>query len=849
MTAPVEDWQLTIGFDKFKSAPRPIEVPLDTDRNLLFGVVALQADLLDADQFIQACTLWTTRKEFPLADMLVELGWLTAEDKSDVERLLDRKLKKHPDSLKNSLAAVTDNIKRSLAALGDADIHHSLAGLPEAKSSVLQTVDHVPSHKVRYTLTRLHATGGIGRVWLATDHELGREVALKELRPERADDARLWARFLQEARVTGQLEHPGIVPVYELAQRPEGLQPYYTMRFVRGRTLSDAATDFHKKRQAGQAGTFEILDLLNAFVTVCNTVAYAHSRGIIHRDLKGPNVILGDFGDVVVLDWGLAKVLGKSESAPETLQVALELPATGSDLTVHGQVIGTPAYMAPEQAAGESAQLDERTDVYGLGAMLYEILTGLPPFVGEATEEVLRKVREEEPVPPHQVWPDVPKALESVCLRALSKKPADRYASATEPGHDVQVWQDVQRRQAEEALRRQTAILQSVLQSMADGVIVTEKSGDFILWNYAAEQLTGNRPTNMPLSEWSERFGCRLPDGKTPYPDNDLPLSRAMRGESVDDAEVFLQNPNKPEGVLLSTNARPLRNEQGELQGGVIVIRDITDRRRAETALKDSEALYHTLVESLPFSIFRKDLEGRFIFGNQRFFETMSKPPDKVMGKSDFDLVSPTLAEKYCRDDRRVIETGEVLEDIEEHQIAGGETRYIQIIKSAVQDAKGQVIGTQGIYWDVTERKKAEIALRESEERYRSVIAAMQDGITLLNADGTIYACNSAAERILGLSADQIMGRTPYDPRWRAIHEDGSPFPGDTHPPIVTLRTGKPCFDVVMGIHKPDGPLSWISINSQPLKRANEIAPYAVVASFEDITERKRRTRPFWLGT
>src|SRR5262249_10491763 len=125
-------------------------------------------------------------------------------------------------------------------------------------------------------------------------------------------------RFLQEARVTGQLEHPGIVPVYELARRPDDRPPYYTMRFVRGRTLSEAAQDYHQKRQAGRAGTFEILGLLSAFVTVCNTVAYAHSRGIIHRDLKGQNVIMGDFGDVVVLDWGLAKVIGGQEPKPKS---------------------------------------------------------------------------------------------------------------------------------------------------------------------------------------------------------------------------------------------------------------------------------------------------------------------------------------------------------------------------------------------------------------------------------------------------------------------------------------------------------------------------------------------------
>src|SRR5262249_827083 len=143
---------------------------------------------------------------------------------------------------------------------------------------------------------------------------------------ERADDARLWARFLQEARVTGQLEHPGVVPVYELARRPQDGQPYYTMRFVRGRTLSEAAGDYHRKRRAGQTGTFEILDLLNASVTVWKTVACAHSRGIIHRDLKCQNVILGDFGDVVVLDWGLAKVIGGQETRTKSQEPRTKEP-------------------------------------------------------------------------------------------------------------------------------------------------------------------------------------------------------------------------------------------------------------------------------------------------------------------------------------------------------------------------------------------------------------------------------------------------------------------------------------------------------------------------------------------
>src|SRR5262249_45135029 len=155
----------------------------------------------------------------------------------------------------------------------------------------------------RYTLTHLHAKGGMGRVWLAQDVALDRQIALKELRPDQADNAVVCSRFLHEAKITAQLEHPGIVPVYELGG---GRRPYYTMRFLRGRTLSQAIQDYHKKRKSGLADPVGLVDLLTAFASVCHAVAFAHSRGIIHRDLKGQNVVLGDFGEVVLLDWGLA---------------------------------------------------------------------------------------------------------------------------------------------------------------------------------------------------------------------------------------------------------------------------------------------------------------------------------------------------------------------------------------------------------------------------------------------------------------------------------------------------------------------------------------------------------------
>jgi serine/threonine protein kinase len=429
---------------------------MSADGNLLFGVLALQMDFIDQQALVQAMHAWVLQKHKPLAELLVEQGGLAPEHQVLLEPLVEAHVKAHGGDPRRSLTALgpVRTVREDLSRIADTDVQATIAQLPETSPGPGTTIGPAADgpggeSAGRFRVLRPHARGGLGEVSVALDSELRRQVALKEIRPEYAHHAAARARFLLEAEVTGQLEHPGVVPVYGLGCYADG-RPYYAMRFVQGDTLHAAIRRYH---QGGEVGTraLEFRQLLGRFVDVCNAVAYAHSKGVLHRDLKPANVLLGPFGETLVVDWGLAKWFGDEELTAEGAESAEERPsgsssalsapsAVSSSQTLPGQVLGTPGYMAPEQAAGEVERLGPATDVFGLGATLYHVLTGRGPFADSDPVDVLARVRKGDFPRPRQIHRAVPAALEAVCLKALALRSEERYVSPKSLAEELERW-------------------------------------------------------------------------------------------------------------------------------------------------------------------------------------------------------------------------------------------------------------------------------------------------------------------------------------------------------------------------------------------------------------------------
>ncbi|MCF6284688.1 MAG: protein kinase, partial [Candidatus Hydrogenedentes bacterium] len=431
--------------------------------DLIFGILARQLQLVTRASLSEFSEAVEGGADVSLPGFLREADRLSESDEKLLQRLVDSIIHAHRG---DELAA--------LESVGGSEaIEHtfSMVAPPSQPRKILSTdktvAGSVPPPGVapeiqpeiigRYTGGSEYARGGIGRILLVHDEQIGRDVILKELLPEHTvsptastlppvpegdspspstpmrQSAAMMARFLQEAKVTGQLEHPSIVPVYELGTRADG-QLYYTMKLIRGETLA-ATIEACKNAD-------ERLALLRPFLDVCQAMAYAHSKGVIHRDLKPSNIMVGEFGECVVLDWGLAKTAGDRDAHRDALEktlrhLDLEPDAVADEATRDKDVLGTPVYMSPEQARSDLDAVGAHSDVYSLGVILYELLVGKLPHPWTNSRDTILRVGNNPATPVSDAAPHTPPELAAICDKALAFAPEDRYPSARELTRDV----------------------------------------------------------------------------------------------------------------------------------------------------------------------------------------------------------------------------------------------------------------------------------------------------------------------------------------------------------------------------------------------------------------------------
>ena len=365
-----------------------------TDRQLLFGMLALQNGLVSRPQLVSAFARWTSDKSVSLAELLVADGAIERPACERLQQMVELHLDLHGGDAEKSLMRLSgsdvDEARIELAGIDDSDLQKSMAAIPapDPLATVAPSVGQSTSSGGRFRILRPlpGARGGMGEISVAKDEELGRQVALKQILSDKADHDLYRQKFRVEAEVTGNLEHPGIVPVYGLGAGPDG-RPYYAMRLVRGDNLNDKLKQFHQTAcPKPDYNSVAFHGLIDRLIDVAQAIRYAHSRGVLHRDLKPGNILIGEYGETLVIDWGLARLpqaTGDLDASPEE-SVDNEPPLniqSGShvDATQQGHMLGSLGYAPPEQVNGRVDLISEQSDVYALGAILHHVLLGRPP--------------------------------------------------------------------------------------------------------------------------------------------------------------------------------------------------------------------------------------------------------------------------------------------------------------------------------------------------------------------------------------------------------------------------------------------------------------------------------------
>ncbi|MBE9159791.1 PAS domain S-box protein [Nodosilinea sp. LEGE 06152] len=426
----------------------------------------------------------------------------------------------------------------------------------------------------------------------------------------------------------------------------------------------------------------------------------------------------------------------------------------------------------------------------------------------------------------------------------LEQLVAQRTAELSRTNRQLQL-EIAERQQAEIALQTEQEMLRVLLENVQAGIVACNQAGILTLFNQAARDFHGLPEQPLPPEHWADYYDLYQPDGHTPLRKEDIPLFRALQGEAVDRVEMVIA-PKGGEARTVSASGQAIAAADGSPQGAVVVMHDITDRKRMEDALRASEAQLASIFETIPDGVVIFNAQGQIVTVNSAA-EKILRSNRQALAEHSYDnppwKVTNLAGEPLATEDlpfMRVLHTGQPTHGVEmalDH--SDGDRTILCVNASPLLDSRDGITHVIASISDITKRKEAELTLQASEERYRSVIETTAEGIILQSSDGTIYTCNASAADILGLTVEQLTGLSSLDPSWSTIHEDGSPFPGDQHPSMITLRTGMSQSNVVMGVNKPNGTLTWISINTRPLFHPNESTPFAVVASFFDITDRK----------
>ena len=445
---------------------------------LLLALLAFQRGWLSRERMLEATAMWMATPGMDVGKLLVEARYLTESQQAEL----------------GTLVAEWEHAQTSTVAPMSPALRETLVALRRPKAAAPEVLS---ASGDKYELGAELGRGGVGRVVEAMDRELGRTVALKLMLEDAPGD--LLERFRWEARITGRFDHPNIVTVHEVGTLPSTKESFLCMKKIVGRDLGWAIAEGRPLRK-----------LVEAVRDACRAVAYAHSQGVIHRDLKPANIMLGDFGEVLVVDWGLARLLGE-EDRPSQLRRASSAAARPgriakqeetANLTLEGDILGTPAYMPPEQAMGWLTAIDERSDVYALGATLYEVLTGRPPFEGGTAVDVVSKVVNGKLDPPSK-FNASPPDLEAICLKAMAYQSMDRHPSARALQIDLDAWLEG----STERDRRERLAAERMAEGKAALARWRSLSADAAAAKKQADDEERRVPPGAPVEAHAEAFG------------------------------------------------------------------------------------------------------------------------------------------------------------------------------------------------------------------------------------------------------------------------------------------------------------------------------------------------------